>query len=58
MPRFFVRDIDDVEVYIDDDKMVKMVAANYRPDEVFGQHELEEWARDNGFVEKERCGEE
>lgn len=35
------------------DKAVEYIKDNLHPDDVFDESELEEWARDNGFVKSE-----
>ena len=38
-------------VEIDDDVIVEYVADSYRPEDIFSENELREWAEENGFVE-------
>jgi hypothetical protein len=35
------------------DKVVEYVKDNFHPDDIFDESDLEEWARDNGFVKSE-----
>ena len=38
---------------VDDDEIIDYIASNKRPEDVFSEAELREWALDNGFVEEE-----
>lgn len=40
------------EIKIDDDEIIAYIQKNKRPDEVFEERELRDWALDNGFVEE------
>jgi len=47
------------EIFHDEifESCVENLRENYAPEEVFEEDELEEWARDNGFVKLEECPE-
>lgn len=38
-------------VNVDDDEIIDYIKSNKRPEDVFSEAELREWALDNGFVE-------
>ena len=47
---FNIDKIYDVNVEIEDEKVISMVKDYFEPDEVFDSSTLEEWALNNGFV--------
>lgn len=40
-------------IKVDDDEIIDYIASTKRPEDVFSEAELREWALDNGFVEEE-----
>ncbi len=40
-------------VNVDDDEIIDYINSNKRPEDVFSEAELREWALDNGFVEEQ-----
>ena len=39
-------------VEVDDDEIIDYIRMNMRPEDVFSEAELREWALDNGFIEE------
>jgi hypothetical protein len=40
-------------VNVDDDEIIDYIKMNKRPEDIFSESELREWALDNGFVEEQ-----
>jgi hypothetical protein len=43
-------EVDGIE--IEDEKVREYVEENFDPDDIFGDEELQEWAKNNGFIKK------
>jgi len=41
------------EVTIPDDDIIAYIKKKYSPEDVFDVSDLEDWAKDNGFIEEE-----
>lgn len=39
------------DIEVNDDEIIKYVKDHYRPEDIFPEDELKEWALNNGFME-------
>ncbi len=46
-------DINLIKATVDKDELINVVQANFSPEEVYGESELEQWATDNGFIKED-----
>lgn len=51
-------DVEDFEISVSDDVLIEYIVSKHYPEDVFPENELEQWAKDNGYVKEEDCASE